>query len=104
MLTVLKDRDRRLQAVLVDARVQKFEAGELTIAFPSDYSWHFGRFQESRSVVEEVAREVLGCAVQVTGVLGGEIGAAPPARDEHRTFVTRAESLFNGRVVGDPPG
>ncbi len=103
MLTILKERDRRLQAVLVDARVQSLEAEELAIAFPSNYSWHFGRFQESRTVVEEVAREVLGRAVRVTGTLGGEIGAAPPPRDEHRSFVTRAESLFNGRVVGEPP-
>jgi len=106
LLTILKDRDRRLQAVLVDARVQKFEAGELAIAFPSTYSWHFSRFQEGQAVVEAVAREVLGPSVRVTGTLGGQIGEAPPAPagDEHRSFVSKAGSLFNGRVVGEPPG
>ena len=106
LLTILKDRDRRLQAVLVDARVQKFEAGELTIAFPSTYSWHFSRFQEGQAVVEAVAREVLGPSVRVTGTLGGQLGESPPAPagDEHRSFVSKAGSLFNGRVVGEPPG
>ena len=100
ILLAVRDKDRRLHAVLAEARLQRLDAEELAIVFPGKYGWHFGRFQEAQASLEALVRQILGRPVRFTATLGGEAGPTPESQDEHRAFVTRAGGLFNGRVVG----
>lgn len=103
LLALVKEQDRRLHAVLVEARFASLESGTLTLRFPKVYSWHFDRFQKELGVLEAMAREALGTPVRLVATLETEAGPAPSAREEHRSFVHQAESLFSGRVVDDSP-
>ena len=103
LLAFVKDRDRRLHAVLVEARLNSLESGTLTLSFPSSFSWHFERFQKETGVLDAMAREALGEPLRLVASLEAVAADAPSPRQEHRAFVHRAESLFSGRVVDDSP-
>jgi DNA polymerase-3 subunit gamma/tau len=103
LLAFVKDRDRRLHAVLVEARLNGMESGTLTLTFPSNFSWHFERFQKEAEALDAMAREALGEPFHLVATLETVAVDAPSPRQEHRAFVHRAENLFSGRVVDDSP-
>ncbi len=104
LLAFVKERDRRLHAVLMEARLDSLESGSLVISFPSTYSWHFEKFQKETGVLEAMAQEALGVPLRLVATLEAATANAPSPGQEHRSFVHRAESLFSGRVVDDSPG
>lgn len=63
-LTVLLRRDRRLGAALVDGTILSVQP-VLLIVYPEDYVWHRTFVASKVSLVEEVAREILGTSVKL---------------------------------------
>jgi len=100
---LVKERDRRLHAVLVEARFGALESGCLALSFPGKFLWHFEKFQKETGVLEAMAEEALGVPLRLVATLEAAAVDAPSPREEHRSFVHRAESLFSGRVVDDSP-
>jgi len=103
LLALVKERDRRLHAVLVEARFGALESGCLALSFPGKFLWHFEKFQKETGVLEAMAEEALGVPLRLVATLEAAAVDAPSPREEHRSFVHRAESLFSGRVVDDSP-
>ena len=98
MLSV-KERDKRLHAVLTDAKLTVVEEARFEIALPVGFEWHRDKLQEGRKLLETVAGEVAGGrSLSMECTLGGE-KATPPKDSEHDDLVARASGVFGGASI-----
>lgn len=98
MLSV-KERDKRLHAVLTDAKLTVVEEERFEIALPVGFEWHRDKLQEGRKLLETVAGEVAGGrTLSMECTLGGE-KATPPKDTEHDDLVARANGVFGGASI-----
>lgn len=98
MLSV-KERDKRLHAVLTDAKLTAVEEERFEIALPVGFEWHRDKLQEGRKLLETVAAEVAGGRLlTMECTLGGE-KATPPKDTEHDDLVARASGVFGGASI-----
>ena len=98
MLSV-KERDKRLHAVLTDAKLTVVEEARFEIALPVGFEWHRDKLQEGRKLLETVAGEVAGGrSLSMECTLGGE-KATPPKDTEHDDLVARANGVFGGASI-----
>ena len=98
MLSV-KERDKRLHAVLTDAKLTVVEEARFEIALPVGFEWHRDKLQEGRKLLETVAGEVTGGrTLSMECTLGGE-KATPPKDTEHDDLVARANGVFGGASI-----
>ena len=95
----IKERDKRLHAVLTDARLAIVEEARLEIALPVGFDWHRDKLLEGRKVLEQVASELVGGrSMTMECTLGGE-KASPPKDSEHDEMVARAAGVFGGASI-----
>jgi DNA polymerase-3 subunit gamma/tau len=95
----IKERDRRLHAVLTDARLTAFEEQRFEIALPTGFEWHRDKLQEGRKLLETIAGELAGGrSLTMECTLGGE-KATPPKDSEHDDLVARANGVFGGASI-----
>ena len=95
----VKEQDIRLHAVLADARLITLTSTNFEVALPSGYDWHWGKVQEGRKLLEEMAGVLLSVTtLTLDCTLGGE-KASPPKDTEHDDLVQRASGVFGGASV-----
>jgi hypothetical protein len=98
MLTV-RERDKRLHAVLTDAKLTAVEEQRFEIALPTGFEWHRDKLQEGRKLLEAVACELAGGrTLSMECTLGGE-KVTPPKDTEHDDLVARASGVFGGASI-----
>jgi DNA polymerase-3 subunit gamma/tau len=98
MLTI-REQDKRLHAVLTDARLTAVEEARFEIALPAGFEWHRDKLQEGRKLLESVAGELAGGRLlTLECTLGGE-KATPPKDSEHDDLVARANGVFGGASI-----
>ena len=97
----VKEQDVRLYAVLADAKLASVEANTFALSLPAGYDWHFGKIQEGRKLLEQVASRLAGDRpLALECMLGGE-KATPPKESEHDDMVARAAGVFGGASIVD---
>lgn len=99
LMLSIRERDKRLHAVLTDARLTAVEEERFEIALPTGFEWHRDKLQEGRKLLETVACELAGGrSLTMECTLGGE-KAAPPKDTEHDDLVARATGVFGGASI-----
>ena len=99
LMLAVREKDKRLHAVLTDARLTVVEDGRFEIALPTGFEWHKDKLQEGRGLLEAVASELAGgCLLRMECTLGGE-KATPPKDSEHDDLVARATGVFGGASI-----
>ena len=99
MMQQVKIKDIRLHAVLADARLTTLTEEQFELAVPAGYDWHFGKIQEGKALLEEVAEGLVpGSTPQMNCSIGGE-KATPPKETEHEELVQRANGVFGGSSI-----
>jgi DNA polymerase-3 subunit gamma/tau len=99
LMLSIRERDKRLHAVLTDAKLTAVEAERFEIALPTGFEWHRDKLQEGRKLLETVATELAGGRLlTMECTLGGE-KATPPKDSEHDDLVARATGVFGGASI-----
>lgn len=100
-LAQVRERDKRLQAVLVDARLREFGPSLVRVSLPASHAWHYEMMNKSIRLLEEVSSQLMQSKVRFEVILdGGQV--SPPQEQEHESLVKKAHGLFGGRILDAP--
>lgn len=97
-LEQVRQRDKRLLAVLNDARFKGVQDNQLTVTLPATHTWHRDKLVEGRVLLEEVLATMLQSKVQFNVMADGD-QVNPPQDQEHESLVSKAKGLFGGVIV-----
>ncbi len=90
--------DRRLKAMMMDAKLRDFSLESLKITLPSGHNVHFEYISRNVRLLEEVSSRLMQSKVRIEVLMDGAQQA--PAQDqEHDSLVKKASGLFGGRIL-----
>lgn len=96
-LSAIREKDKRLHAMLADAKLVDLGESKIVLGLPQGYDWHREKIMKSVEVLEETTQDVSGKRLALECVLGEARKPAP--NEEHQVFVERAHGLFAGDIV-----
>lgn len=116
LINILKTKKISVASYLLEGSPLSFGDGRLTIGFPKNYTLHKEALEkpENRSLIENIAEEILGKKIRVNFItrdIPAEEPAAGAAKDGQKNaryagsnilkepFIQSALEVFDGRIV-----
>ncbi|MBS2035537.1 DNA polymerase III subunit gamma/tau [bacterium] len=90
--------DRRLKAMMMDAKLRDFSPENLTITLPSTHQVHYEYISRNVRLLEEVSSGLMQSKVRIEVTMDGA-QQAPVLEQEHESLVKKASGLFGGRIL-----
>jgi DNA polymerase-3 subunit gamma/tau len=90
--------DRRLKAMMMDARLRDFSPESLKISLPSTHQVHYEYISRNVRLLEEVSSGLMQSKVRIEVTMDGA-QQAPVQEQEHESLVKKASGLFGGRIL-----
>lgn len=98
LIESLKDRDKRLKAMMQDAKLCEFSPPSLKISLPSTHKVHYEYISRNVRLLEEVSSGLMQSKVSIEVLMDGA-QLAPVQEKEHESLVKKASGLFGGRIL-----
>lgn len=98
LIQSLHDRDKRLKAMMVDAKLRDFSPENLKISLPSTHKVHYEYISRNVRLLEEVSSGLMQSKVRIEVMMDGA-QQAPAQEQEHESLVKKASGLFGGRIL-----
>ena len=90
--------DRRLKAMMMDAKLRDFSPESLKITLPSTHQVHYEYISRNVRLLEEVSSGLMQSKVRIEVTMDGA-QQAPVQEQEHESLVKKASGLFGGRIL-----
>ena len=97
LLQSVRERDKRLHAMLADAKLLDLGESKIVLGLPQGYDWHREMILKSTNLLEEVTSRLCKRPMRLECHLGE--AKKPASNEEHQVFVERAAGLFAGDII-----
>lgn len=98
LIQSLHDRDKRLKAMMVDAKLRDFSPENLKITLPATHKVHYEYISRNVRLLEEVSSGLMQSKVRIEVLIDGA-QQGPVQEQEHQSLVKKASGLFGGRIL-----